>query len=1010
MRWPLLAAGVLALAQAGAAPVRPLYAGAAIHDTIAGGEKAVFTFDIPADSAARMVVNQEGVDVNLTLRRAGSNLPEHGLDLVSGHEGAERGFPPISDAPTSWTATIATAYPSAPRGSYTISLDVAPADDHARALADAFQQHHAASDIAWIGDGESHHRAMAGYAAAADAAMAAGDLELAAEATYQCARQHDVLGDITGAIESQKRALDLFRSTGRRDREARVLDRLGDLSRKIGEVEQAEHYFAQALPMARAVDDPATVVDILNNSGIVLFATGRYEDAIDQLGSAIPVAHAIDSRDTEITLWANMGQAYQDLGQLDKAVESLQHASALAGHAGNPRRLAKTLQMTASALYENGDRATAEKTIQASLDAFIKAQDHTLEATAVATYGEMLLGDGDASGAVTWFARAYPVLHQAQTRGEEARLLTSWAEALVSLGDPAAALEKVDAALPLDRLVLDHAGEAQAQYVRALALRQAGRTAEAVDAAAAATTLAESTRGSLVRTELRATYLSMVHSYFDVNVDLLQQRGLTAAAFETSERGRARSLLDGLAESAAKIEKGVDPALLARQRDVQKSLAAKESYRAQVVVADGERDARVNRADHEIARLIDEWNSVQAEIRASSPAYSALKTPSPVTLADLQKTLLDPATALVEYHLGSAHSYAWVIDRSSIAVHELPPARHIEALARRYHELVSRDVDALAAPGRERLRREVASEGRRLAAVVWAPIESGVRGKRLLIVADGALQYVPFAALPTSNGTRVLERHELVYLPSASVLETIRRTSRPIPENATAAVFADPVFSTSDPRLAAARDTAALSKTRAADGGSYSRLRFSRREAEAIRAVRPDAFEALDFAASKATVTSQDLSKYSILHFATHGSLNTAHPELSGLVLSLVDRKGKPVDGFLRLHDIYNLNLDADLVVLSACRTALGKDVHGEGLIGLTRGFMYAGASRVVSSVWNVDDRASALLMSRFYAEMLARHLAPAAALRQAQLSLLAEARWADPHYWAAFSLQGEWK
>jgi CHAT domain-containing protein len=181
-------------------------------------------------------------------------------------------------------------------------------------------------------------------------------------------------------------------------------------------------------------------------------------------------------------------------------------------------------------------------------------------------------------------------------------------------------------------------------------------------------------------------------------------------------------------------------------------------------------------------------------------------------------------------------------------------------------------------------------------------------------------------------------------------------------------------------------------------------------EAEAIRAAAPESFQALDFMAAKQTLARQDLKQYRILHFATHGSLNAEHPELSGLVLSLVDRAGKPVDGFLRLHEIYNLHLDADLVVLSACRTALGKDVHGEGLIGLTRGFMYAGASRVVSSVWNVDDRASARLMERFYTAMLSKGLSPAAALREAQLSLLTEPRWANPHYWAAFGLQGEWK
>jgi len=168
--------------------------------------------------------------------------------------------------------------------------------------------------------------------------------------------------------------------------------------------------------------------------------------------------------------------------------------------------------------------------------------------------------------------------------------------------------------------------------------------------------------------------------------------------------------------------------------------------------------------------------------------------------------------------------------------------------------------------------------------------------------------------------------------------------------------------------------------------------------------------KALDFSASRATAQSQELSQYRILHFATHGLLNSRHPELSGLVFSLINEQGQPQDGFLRFHEIYNLKLNADLVVLSACQTALGKEVLGEGLIGLTRGFMYAGASRVMSSLWRVDDRATAELMKRFYHGMLREGLRPAAALRASQISMLKEKRWSAAHYWAAFTLQGEWR
>ena len=196
------------------------------------------------------------------------------------------------------------------------------------------------------------------------------------------------------------------------------------------------------------------------------------------------------------------------------------------------------------------------------------------------------------------------------------------------------------------------------------------------------------------------------------------------------------------------------------------------------------------------------------------------------------------------------------------------------------------------------------------------------------------------------------------------------------------------------------------------DGLSISRLLYSGREAEAIRAVAPpgQAMMATGFDASRAMATSPELSQYRIVHFATHGLLNDQHPGLSGVILSLVDEQGRPQDGFLRLHDIYNLKLPADLVVLSACSTALGKDVRGEGLVGIVRGFMYAGAARVVASLWKVDDEATAELMKRFYRYMLQENMPAAAALRAAQVEMWQQKQWQSPYYWAAFTLQGEWR
>jgi len=1004
----LLAAALLFLQAAPPSPdARPLVAGGSVRDTLAAGEQRVYRLEVPAGAAARVVITQDNIDVRYALRRQGSAPPEHTLDFVAGPQGEEQVVVPIGDVAATWLIFVSATLPRAPAGQVTLSFDASPADDPARAIADAHEQYKAADDIALVADGPAYQQAQRRYAETAAAAIDAGDLPLAAEATFQCARVHDSLGDTPGALEWQLRALDLFRRLGRVDRQSRVFNRLGDLSRKLGEIADAERYFDQALPLAREAQDAVSVADILNNSGLLLLSLGRFEEAIERLQSAIPLAQQVNSANVETALLNNLGEAYSSLGLHDQSIATFQRALVVVARLKLPRRTARTNYLLASAQFESGDREAAQRSLERSIALYEQSGDRNGLAQAIGLDGLMRHASGQPDEAVALFAQAQPLLREVRSPLAEARVLTAWAEVDVERGNAGAALERVDEALRLARTVANPGAEHKALYVRAHALQRAGRLDDAIGAIATAIEGVETTRTLMRRSELRTSYLTTVRRYFDLAIDVLNQKGEVAAAFEMSERARARTLLEGLAASAAKIEKGVDPALTKELRAVQSALNAKETYRTQLALA-GSKSPRAATVDREIAELIERWNGLRAKIRAASPAYSALQMPEPTTVARVQASLVDES-ALVEYHLGATRSYVWVVDRNSITVAALPAVSAFEGLGRRYHELLSRETEALSVAEREALAGSIAVAGRQLSAVVWAPIEARVRGKRLLIAADGVLHYVPFAALPASNGQPLITRHEIAYAPSASVLESLRRNSRPIQPRALAAVFADPVFSKDDPRLTAARASVDAPASRAADAG-YARLRFSRMEAEAIATASAGAFQALDFSAAKQAVVGRDLRKYRLLHFATHGSLDTQRPELSGLVFSLVDAKGAAVDGHLRLHEIYNLDLDADLVVLSACRTALGQEVHGEGLIGLTRGFMYAGASRVVSSVWNVDDRASARLMAAFYAAMLSKGHPPARALREAQLSLLNDPRWANPHYWAAFGLHGDWQ
>jgi CHAT domain-containing protein len=537
--------------------------------------------------------------------------------------------------------------------------------------------------------------------------------------------------------------------------------------------------------------------------------------------------------------------------------------------------------------------------------------------------------------------------------------------------------------------------------------------------------------------QLRASYRAKVEDAYELYIDVLMQQhakdpagGFDAEALQVSERGRARSLVEQLNEARVDIRRGVDATLIQKERDLTRLLNAKAQRELELRVRKGNSD-EIATLQREISALEDEYQQVQAAIRKNSPEYAALTQPQRLGLKEIQQQL-DPDTLLLEYALGSERSYLWVVGPDSLKTYVLPKEDEIQQSAKQvYESLSARSVSKSLETSAQRAARIAQADSQfqqsaaELSRMILAPAAAELRNKRLVVVADGVLQYVPFAALSLVNRRPLIVDHEIVSLSSASALAVQRQNlanREPAPK--TLAVIADPVFSTNDPRMKkGVAESASQASTRTlehvpanakANGGAFSipRLPFTRWEADQILAVARSGsnLKAVDFRANRAIATGGELSKYRYVHFATHGYLDTTRAGLSAIVLSLFDEEGKPQDGFLRTHDVYNLKLPAELVVLSACETGLGKDVRGEGLEGLTRGFMYAGARRVVVSLWNVNDKATASLMQHLYAGMLRNNKTPAAALRAAQVEMLRNAQWQSPYYWAPFVMQGEWR
>lgn len=578
--------------------------------------------------------------------------------------------------------------------------------------------------------------------------------------------------------------------------------------------------------------------------------------------------------------------------------------------------------------------------------------------------------------------------------------------------------------------------------------------------------------GSLRADESRSTFLATTKDVYDEAAAAFAEMALlnspagepltgkpleyAAESFRITEAARARSLLDMLGEVNAQITEGVPPDLLKRK---QENLDRQQEIAEQLtgISLSGDQKEKPSQLEANLDKLQIEFDEIENQIRTASPRYAALTAPQPQTLTDVQQKVLDDGTVLLEYSLGSDSSYLFAVTRSSVSLFKLPPRSNLDKLATDFRaqlippKLQRRIVGIDVVADQQRGLGLVQGPSENLAAFVAAsntlykaaiePASSLMTDKRVLVVADGALNYIPFEALvKTTEGadyaslSYLVKTNEIVYAPSASVVAAIRQQgSKASGKNLL--IVADPIFSSNDPRLkgnsavqpagearglglgleSAINDVAGPSQTAAQSGGlQLARLLGTRAEAEEIAKIartgggQPDLW--IDLNASEDNVRSRDMTNYRVVHIATHGLLDAHRPQFTGVVLSLVGNKTG--DGFLRTDEIFNLRMSPSLVMLSACETGLGKEKRGEGVIGLTRAFMYAGAPTVGVSLWSVADKSTAELMTDFYRRFLGSGAPVSApsAMRDAQLSMISAKKYSAPFYWAPFVLVGEWR
>jgi CHAT domain-containing protein len=949
--------------------------GRPVKATLRPGE--VHRYRIPLESGCllRLVVDQQGIDAVVAFEDPTGALVLE-ADRLIGDRGPELVLAVTRTAGVH-TLIVRGSTDGSP-GRYEAHVEaLRPATAADRRSAEAYRSFTGANSL------KNPEEAMKRWIQALATWRKLGEVGLEAEALERMAYQHWASKDYPQAAELYRQSAAGFARAGNHRWEAIAHNELASLLLPLGEAQEAAVQNNLALPLARREGDRQLEAKILHGLGQSLQYQGELQTALDRYQEALALWPKDDRNFRPYTLH-QLGVLHARLLHDERQGRDLllQARDAWLPDERSKPWKARTLSQLGWLAYEEGRPAEARQHLEEAL-ALQRDSDRCGSADSLTRISLVEEAQRAGPAADQRLAEALQIVKAKPCPRSEPAVYLFAAGLAEKRRDGTKAWADYQHAETLYAQQGDRIGVAESLAGLARSDRSLGDLQGAREASRRAIELLEGVRPKVLREDLRTSFFSGAREVFDFHINLLVEMGAEEDAWTTAEQARARSLGDLLAEAGAGLRRDAPPAQALREQALQRRLNALESRRLEVSGASVE---RLRSLQQSIGEVIADLESTRGELRRQSSRYAALTQPEPVSLAAIRRELLDGDTVLLEYWLGETAGTVWAVTETSLTTARLPPQRDVERLAREAASWTrSLDWPGHNPPALCELSR-----------MLLGPVAPHLGHRRLVVVPDGALAGISFAALPDPADSTacpaarpLADRHEIAYLPSAAtLLAQRRRLAGRQPASGWVGVMADPIYA---PPL--------------------TRLPGSAQEAAAIVSGLPAAKVrvATGFAASRQAVTGGALRGFRILHFAVHGNLDAEQPLLSALILSQRDPAGRSISGILPAHEIYDLDLPAELVVLSACETARGREVPGEGLVsGLPRAFLYAGASRVVVSLWPVEDRSTRDLMTLFYRGLFDRGLSPAQALQEAQRTLRQSGK--SPDQWAGFVLLGDWR